>query len=363
MATGSHSTVHSSDLASLDATISAMPMATLVVDDRSLVIVGNRLAGDLFGCDVCALRGRALDEFLCEQTPLSHDVTEALRCAGRALTSGGEVRCVRMRGGRRSLANAHCRAFSFADHSAVVVALDDRNPDEAKAELESFAYTASHDLQAPLRSISGLAELLMDRCGESLDPAAREWVRQISESTSQMQALIHDLLDYAKIDSARRPLEEVDLGPLVDDVIAVLAAEIEETGARVSRGALPKRRVDVPQMRQLLQNLIQNGLKYHGDASAHVHLDCVDGEREWILSCSDRGIGIAPEHHEAVFEAFRRLHTLDELPGTGIGLAVVRRVAKRHRGRAWVESEPGKGSTFFVAIPHDSRELESKPSA
>jgi signal transduction histidine kinase len=223
--------------------------------------------------------------------------------------------------------------------------------EESNIDLQQFAYIASHDLQAPLRAIGGFAQLLQDDYRGKLGEKADDYLDRIVSNTSRMQQLINDLLAYSRVESRAAPFLPNDVGVLVSEAVAMLETSIEEARAEVTYGELPTVSCDRSQMIQVLQNLIGNGIKYRREDPPHVHISAERNGSHWTFSVRDNGIGIDPKHHERIFEVFRRLHTQQEYPGTGIGLAVCRRVVHRHGGRIWVESKRGKGSTFFFTIP------------
>jgi PAS domain S-box-containing protein len=223
-------------------------------------------------------------------------------------------------------------------------------------ELQQFAYVASHDLQSPLRSISGFVQLLKMDYEEKLDDQARDYIRRTVQSIAQMQTLIRDLLSYSRVDARSRPFVPVPLVDVFHGSVSLLESSIRDAGAQVTCDELPVVLGDSSQLAQLMQNLIGNGLKYHGTEPPHVHVSAQPGVKnnEWIVSVRDNGIGIDPKYFTRIFEIFKRLHDQKEYPGTGIGLAVCRRVVERHGGAIWVESEPGHGSTFRFSIPADA---------
>lgn len=221
---------------------------------------------------------------------------------------------------------------------------------ESNLELQQFAYVASHDLQTPLRSVASFAEFLREDYYGKLDAAADGHIDEIIGGAQRMQQLISDLLEYSHIDAQAAPFESVALNDVFDDVLNMLRAAIDEAHAEVTRDELPKVEGNWPQLSQLLQNLIGNGIKYHDASPPRIHVSAKRSGSEWIIAVRDNGIGIKTEHKERVFEIFRRLHTRQAYPGTGIGLAICRRIVTRHGGRIWLESEEGKGSTFFFTI-------------
>jgi PAS domain S-box-containing protein len=226
-------------------------------------------------------------------------------------------------------------------------------------ELQQFAYVASHDLQSPLRSIGGFVQLLKMDYEEKLDDQARDYIRRTVQSITQMQALIHDLLAYSRVESRSRPFARVPLMDVFHGAVSLLESSIRDAGGQVTCDELPVVLGDSSQLAQLLQNLIGNGLKYHGTEPPHVHVSAGPSikKNEWVISVRDNGIGIEPKYFGRIFEIFKRLHDQKEYPGTGIGLAVCRRVVERHGGVIWVESEPGHGSNFRFSIPADAPKI------
>jgi PAS domain S-box-containing protein len=232
--------------------------------------------------------------------------------------------------------------------------------ERSNLELKQFAYIASHDLQSPLRSISGFVQLLKLEYENKLDEQAHDWIRRTVLSIAQMQTLIRDLLSYSRVDTRSRPFAQIQFVDIVNDSMALLDSSIHDSGGEVTFGRLPAIRGDRSQLVQLIQNLISNGLTYRGDHPPHIHVAAERDGKEWIFSVRDNGIGIATKHHEQIFEIFKRLHDQTDYPGTGIGLAVCRRVVDRHGGRIWVKSEPGHGSTFYFTIPEGNEQINAQ---
>ena len=218
-------------------------------------------------------------------------------------------------------------------------------------DLEQFAYVASHDLQEPLRMVAAYTQLLAERYQGKLDANADKYIGYAVGGALRMQALVQDLLTFSRVGRTGRNLRPVDMNGVVQLALSNLQAAMRETNAHVDYQQLPQVIVDATQMVQLLQNLIANALKFHGQEVPHIFITAERGEREWIFSVRDNGIGIAPEHIETVFIIFKRLHTHEEYPGSGIGLAICKRIVEQHGGRIWVESRPGQGSTFKFSIP------------
>lgn len=223
--------------------------------------------------------------------------------------------------------------------------------ERSNLELQRFAYVAAHDLRTPLRSIMSFAQLLHQKYHTRFDTEADEWLDRLLKAACRMSDLTRDLLDYARVDSRGHRFAPTDMRQLVGEVISTLSEPIRETGAHVTSSDLPVVMADRTQLAQTLQNLLDNALKYRGHDRPDIHVSATRGHGEWVFAVRDNGIGIAPKHRARIFDLFQRLHTLQKYPGTGIGLAICRRVIERHGGKIWVESEPGKGSVFYFTLP------------
>jgi signal transduction histidine kinase len=221
----------------------------------------------------------------------------------------------------------------------------------SNAELDRYASVVAHDLQAPLRRVASCATTLAERHRDKLDGEAGEWLEMMVENANRMQSLIADLLRYAKA-GRERTTEKLDLGKIVGEVLRDLSVPIEETGAKIRYENLPTVTFNALDLRQLLQNLIGNAVKYRkpeGDPEIRVTAEKRDAD--WLVSVHDDGIGIDPKDAEKLFALFSRLHDSAQYPGTGIGLAICRKIVERHGGKIWIESETGRGSTFRFTIP------------
>ena len=218
-------------------------------------------------------------------------------------------------------------------------------------ELEQFAYVASHDLQEPLRMVSSYTQLLAERYRDQLDDKARQYIHYAVDGAVRMQRLINDLLLYSRVHSRGSAPVDTDAQAVLDDALANLTAAAGESGAQITHDPLPTIRADATQFLQVFQNLVGNAIKFRGKDPPRIHVSAKEKEREWLFSVRDNGIGIDPQYASRLFVIFQRLHTREEFPGTGIGLALCRRVVERHGGRIWFESEPGEGSTFFFTVP------------
>lgn len=220
----------------------------------------------------------------------------------------------------------------------------------SNTDLQQFA-AASHDLQEPLRVIAGFVKLLKKRYKDKLDAKADELFDLTADGVKRMQGMIKDLLEYSKVGMEGINLKPVDFSLALNKAVLNLKTAIEESGAIVTHDELPTVMADALQIKRLFQNLMSNAIKFHGKEALRVHISAERKDNEWVFSVGDNGIGIEPKATERIFVVFQRLHSKGEYPGTGIGLAICKRIIERHGGRIWVESEPGKGSKFFFALP------------
>ena len=221
-------------------------------------------------------------------------------------------------------------------------------------DLEQFAYVASHDLREPLRMVTGFMSLLKDHCQGKLDAKADQYIGFATEGASRMQTLIDDLLAYSRTGRSEAS-EPTDLEGVLDSVLQTLAARIEESAATITRDPLPAIAANRLELTLVFQNLVANALTFRGEHKPEIHVAAQRQANAWLLTVRDNGIGIDPQFAERIFLIFQRLHTREQYPGTGIGLAICKKVVERHGGRIWVESQPGKGSTFCFTIPDPGR--------
>jgi PAS domain S-box-containing protein len=220
----------------------------------------------------------------------------------------------------------------------------------SNAELEQFAYVASHDLQEPLRMVASFTQLLAKRYAGKLDAKADEYIKYTVDGAKRMQQLIADLLALSRVGTKGGEFRDVPLAEVMSDVLLNLGPAMQESGAAVVHDSLPTVFADPGQMTQLLQNLIGNAIKFRDTKLPLVRISAEEAGDDWTVSVRDNGIGIAPEHAERVFQIFQRLHTRDQYPGTGIGLAVCKKIVERHGGKIWLDSTPGDGTTFYFTL-------------
>jgi light-regulated signal transduction histidine kinase (bacteriophytochrome) len=242
------------------------------------------------------------------------------------------------------------RLLNLERQRTIQLELADAELRRSNEELRRFASVVSHDLQEPLRMVTSYMQLLKRDLGENLTDRQREFLEFAIDGGRRMSALIQDLLAYSRVSSAEPRQEEVDCNQVLQEVEANLRASIEESGATVLSGDLPKLTADRLQIRQLLQNLLSNAIKYRSERSPVVEVNAERNSNFWLFSVADNGVGIDKEKREQIFEMFSRLHDRT-IPGTGIGLAICQRVVERFGGKIWVESRKGQGSTFYFTLP------------
>ena len=240
-----------------------------------------------------------------------------------------------------------------AERQRAEAALTKRTEELARSnkDLEQFAYVASHDLQEPLRAVAGCVQLLQKRYQGQLDERADEFIAHAVEGTQRMRQLIDDLLAFSRVSTRGEPLQPMDSGVALAAALANLTVAVHESGAVITHDPLPTVTADPTQLTLLLQNLISNAIKFRREGSPHIHVGAQRQGYHWVLSVRDNGIGIEPQYFERIFGIFQRLHTRSEYAGTGMGLAICKKIVERHGGHLWVESVPGAGCTFYGSLP------------
>ncbi len=322
----------------------------IVQVNDALVRILGLARGKLVGHDACAV--------------LQADDPAVARDAMLHASSPVELRCTRT-DGQAIYLEARGKPFVHGKRTQRIVTIADiterkqradelRRTNDALArsnlDLQRFAYVASHDLQTPLRSIASFVDLLGSTYGDTLDARGRDWLARTSKSVEHLQALIGDLLEYSRVEAEPRALEKVSMRDVLDRAISLLEGAVQDAHATITADDLPEVTGDRTQLVQLLLNLVGNAIKYRSAEAPRVHVVAQDRGEEWQFEVRDNGIGIATQYQQQVFEVFKRLHNHKEYPGTGIGLAICRRVVDRHGGKIWVESRPGEGSAFFFTI-------------
>jgi signal transduction histidine kinase len=227
------------------------------------------------------------------------------------------------------------------------------------SELEKFAYVASHDMQEPLRTITSYIQLLQSKLNETLDPEAKEFMDFVPSASLRMRKIIVDLLEYTRIGRSGGPFEEVNCHKVLDEVLANLKKSIEDNSAQIEIEEMPVIQANYLQMVQLFQNLISNAIKFKSARDLHIKVTAKEFREHFEFSVEDNGIGIQQIYEDRIFEVFQRLHTIDKYPGTGIGLAICKKIAERHDGRIWMTSQVDQGSVFYFTI---MKKPSTKPS-
>ena len=350
------------------------PDAMMICDEAGKIQTVNTQAERLFGYPRTELTNRSLDTLLRERNRAAELPDEAAGAQGRDRTFqdleavGAQYDGLRKNGETFPL-DLSRSPLEVGHERLVINAVRDRTEQQqaedalrkysldlarSNAELERFAYVASHDLQEPLRMVSSYTQLLSRRYKGKLDPAADEFIAYAVDGATRMQRLINDLLALSRIGTQARPSEPVDTDAVLQRVASDLRQAIEAAGASVvSAQPLPTVLADGTQIGQLFQNLIGNALKFRGQEPTRVDITAVPVEegKFWRFSFQDNGIGIEPQYFERIFVIFQRLHGKEQYPGTGIGLAICKKIVERLGGKLWVESQPGRGANFLFTLP------------
>jgi PAS domain S-box-containing protein len=362
--------------------VNTMADALFVIDADGNIRVLNDAVYTLFGYRDADLLGRSIDRL--EQTEGDRTITRTLRDLARRDPIRDQERVFRHRDGTGINVSVSISPVREDDvqRGAVVIARDIRERkraeeelrlfagrlEQSNRELEDFAYVASHDLQEPLRKIQAFGDLLKTKHGADLPAQARDYVDRMQSAAGRMQGLINDLLAFSRVTTKAHPFATVNLDAVARDIVHDLEIRLHETGGHVDVGPLPSIEADALQIRQLLQNLVGNALKFNRPDVPPVVTIRAQTEGDWCsIMVQDNGIGFEPRYAERIFGLFERLHGRGRYEGTGIGLAICRKIAERHGGTIRAEGRPGDGATFTVTLPvrqhtihdHDSREREA----
>lgn len=347
----------------------------MLVHRQGAIIFANNACAELFGASSPGeLLGKQHLDFVHPDD--REAVKERIHKFSRDLESvrRNETRFLRL-DGKETCAEVMARSVIYQGEAAIQVMFRDvserkqaeaalaqhaRELARSNAELEQFAYVASHDLQEPLRMVASYTQLLAKRYQDKLDSDARDFIAYAVDGATRMQELITDLLNYSRIGTRGKPFRPCSCEAALERVLAALKLATSESGATVSHDPLPTVFGDDVQLGQLFQNLLANAIKFRTDAQPRIHLSAERNGNVWIFSVRDNGIGIAPEYAERIFMIFQRLHSKNEYPGTGIGLAVCKKIVERHGGRIWVQSKPGSGATFFFTLPDGNTSAEQE---
>jgi light-regulated signal transduction histidine kinase (bacteriophytochrome) len=241
----------------------------------------------------------------------------------------------------------------ITERQRVRAALEQKSEElnRSNRDLEQFAYIASHDLQEPLRAVGGYVKLLQRRFPKNIDAKAVEYIKGAAEGAERMERLISDLLNFSRVGTRGGKFSPASFDDILKEASYNLQARIHSSQAAITHEALPTLTVDATQMMQLFQNLIGNAIKFRSDRPVEIHICARQEPERWVFSVRDNGIGIESQYFERIFQIFQRLHTRKHYPGTGIGLAICKKIVERHGGAIWVGSQPGIETTFFFSLP------------
>jgi PAS domain S-box-containing protein len=357
--------------AQLEALVQSAMDAILTMDEEQNIVMFNAAAEKMFRCSQAEALGQPIERFIPQRFRTAHSVrVRKFGEAGttnRAINMPGALRALRADGeefpmeasisltqvGGRALFTIILRDITERERAEKKLAEKMAELARSNADLEQFAYVASHDLQEPLRMVAAYTQLLAERYRGKLDENGDKFLGYASEGALRMQSLIQDLLAFSRVGRVGAARVRVDCEAALEEVLLTLGPAIHESGAVVTHGALPVVWADRSQIAQVLQNLIGNGIKFHGKEPPVISVQAEKTGGQWLFSVSDNGIGIAPESAQSIFTVFQRLHTRAEYPGNGIGLAICKKIIEHYGGKIWVESQVNRGSTFKFTTPCD----------
>jgi PAS domain S-box-containing protein len=349
--------------------VQTLAEGVLIADRDGRFTLANAAAERILGLPAGEITKRTHnDPCFRARSPDGELLQSAQHPCDRAVATGEPVRNVEMwidqPDGRRVFVSANASPLRDAagEITGVVLSLNDitdykrqqESLARSNAELKQFAYVVAHDLKEPLRTVASFTQLLAERYKGALDEKADQFISRAVSGTQRMARLIDDLLAYARAGSQAPDPQPVAAEAVFQSALANLEAAIQSSGATVAHTPLPVVSADPSELNQLFQNLIGNALKFHSDAPPSVEVSAERKGGEWIFSIRDNGIGIDPKHADRIFQVFERVHSHKQYSGSGIGLATCKKIVERHGGRIWVESEPGKGSTFRFVLPAEA---------
>jgi PAS domain S-box-containing protein len=355
--------------ARLDGVILSAMDAIISVDARQHVLLFNQAAEEMFGITAPEAMGQSLGRFIPERYRAAHvrhvnqygetgvssrgmgrlGVLLGLRASGEEFPIEASISQVGIQGEKMFTVILRDITQRKKTEEALQLVADELG--RSNRDLEQFANVTSHDLQEPLRAVTGFVTLLRTRFPDQVDAKAAEYIRGACDGAERMERLINGLLAYSRVGTRGGTFVTADLNALLGDAFRNLQASLKAAQAQVAHDSLPSLPVDETQITQLFQNLIGNAIKFRGEEPPQIHVGVRREPQRWVFSVRDKGIGIEPQYFERIFQLFQRLHTRRQYPGTGIGLAICKRIVERHGGSIWVESQPGQGSTFYFSIP------------
>ncbi|MDE1465674.1 sensor histidine kinase [Spartinivicinus poritis] len=350
----------------------AAPVGLLMVDQKGAIVLANSNALELFQYKQDELIEQSVEILIPVGYRRDHPTLRKefySNLESRSMGKGRDLKAIR-KDGSTFFVEIGLNPLTLDNKLMVVASIVDttqRKEEERKLrqlnealeksniELQQFAYVASHDLQTPLRGITGFAQLLEKRYKEKLGESGNLYIDQIVLSVKKMKSLINGLLAYSRVDAQSVPHESVCLQRVLDDTLNLLDMDITKRKAKINYSTLPQVLGCELQLLQLMENLLSNSIKYNQSSPPEITIACQEKNSEWVISIKDNGIGISEKHYKKIFEIFKRLHTHEQYPGTGIGLAVCRRIVNRHGGKIWVESEVNKGSVFYFTLAQQGK--------
>ena len=349
--------------------VDAAPVAMLMADKTRKIVLVNRKAEELFGYTREEMEGQDVEFLIPERIREHHPAYVAAfmnNPQSRAMGAGRDLFGLHKSGSEIPVEIGLNYLVTpeglFAVASIVDITARQRAQDELRrsnADLEQFAYVASHDLQEPLRMVASYTELLGQRYQGRLDEKADKYIHYAVDGAKRMQRLVSDLLAFSRVGSQGKKLVPVDATMVLQRVQETLRRPIREAGATVELGPLPAVMADETQLHQLFQNLIGNALKFRSDRPPRIVVTATAQHQRWVFAVADNGIGIEMQYADRIFQMFQRLHSLGKYEGSGIGLAIAKRIVERHGGTIWLESVPGSGTTFFLTLPKARPEAET----